>query len=206
MRRSREEAAETRQRAVDTASKLYRERGLDAVSVSDVMSEIGMTVGGFYRHFESKDALMIEAITRAFDTKQQAHENRKTLGQADTISDMFARYLSADHRDAPATGCPIPPMLSSVNRHSRDVRRIFTEAVQRYVAAIEKLSPGTPRDAHIAAIASMFGALSLARAVDDPELSDRFLEQTLNYWLRTVSEPVPSSGDEQHSKRTRGGA
>lgn len=187
MRRTREKAAETRRQAVETASRLYRERGLDQVSVNDVMAAIGMTVGGFYRHFESKDALVSEACGLAFEEARRNHDAAVASGEGhDPLIPFFRRYLSRAHRDAPASGCPVPALLSSAPRQPARVRRIFTDAIRRTISTIERLSPGADPEAHVAAVASMFGALALARAVDDEALSARILHDTRRYWPRTL--------------------
>lgn len=204
MRRSREEAAETRRRAVEAASKLYRERGLDAVSVADVMGDIGMTAGGFYRHFGSREALMREACAHAFAEKRRAYEAPRGSGRPATVADIFNRYLTARHRDTPATGCPIPPLLSSVSHHSAEMRRLFTEGMLRQLDQIASRSPGAGTKAHIAAAASMFGALALARAVDDEALSDRILSQTREYWLEVLEEKPTSATNEEQTDREIG--
>ena len=192
MRRSREEAAETRRKAVETASRLYRDRGLDTVSVSDVMAAIGMTVGGFYRHFESKDVLVSEACGRAFEEAGQAQDAAvASAGDGDPLAAMFRRYLSRAHRDAPASGCPVPSLLSSIPRQSPSVRRVFTDSIRRTHARIERYSPEADPEARIAALASMFGALALARAVDDDALSTRLLHDTREFWIRALGRQPP---------------
>lgn len=186
MRRSREHAAETRRRAVAAAAALYRERGLDAVSVHDVMGAIGMTAGGFYRHFDSKDALAVEACSRAFDEAFRAREAAAAASGEDPLAAFVGRYLSRAHRDAPARGCPVPALLSSAPRQSAAVRRVFTDAIQRILAALDQLSPGAARDAQLAAVAGLVGALALSRAVDDEELSRRLLHEARGFWIRTL--------------------
>jgi TetR/AcrR family transcriptional regulator, transcriptional repressor for nem operon len=203
MRRTREEAAETRRRAVETASRLYRERGLDAVTVADVMSAIGMTVGGFYRHFESRDALVAEACGHAFEQARQAHESAvASSADSEALAALFGRYLSRAHRDAPATGCPVPALLSSVARQPASVRGMFTDAVRGKLAQIEKLTRGAAPEAQLAAVASMFGALALARAVGDEGLSTRLLHDTRRYWIRTLGAP-PAAGENGRPQRRR---
>jgi TetR/AcrR family transcriptional repressor of nem operon len=205
MRRSREEAAETRRRAVETASRLYRERGLDAVSVADVMSAIGMTVGGFYRHFDSRDALVSEACGRAFEEARQEQEAAVASAASDPLAALLGRYLSRTHRDAPATGCPVPALLSSVARQPGPVRRMFTDAVRRRLARIERLAPGAEPDARLAAVASMFGALALARGVDDETLSTRLLHETRRYWIRALGERHRPRAPGEHGRPAKGG-
>src|SRR3954449_7071426 len=106
MRRSREDAALTRQKIVDAASRLFRARGIAAVSVADVMGALGLTVGGFYRHFESKDALVAEAIEEASVQTTRA-KNVRTDGAA-----ILAGYLSRSHVDSPGVGCPVAALAT----------------------------------------------------------------------------------------------
>ena len=177
MRRSREAAARTRRTAVEAASRLFRERGIEAVSVADVMSSLGMTAGGFYRHFESKEALAAEACAEAF------------AGSAlrdDSAEAMLQGYLSRAHRDAPATGCPLPALASDVPRQPAAVRRAYTDGVRGMLRRIERLAPGTDARTRRALLASMVGALAIARAVDDEQLSAAMLRDTRDSWTRTL--------------------
>src|SRR3954471_1928749 len=106
VRRSREEAARTRRTAVAAASRLFRERGIEAVSVADVMAEVGLTAGGFYRHFESKEALATEACAEGF---AQSGLGRQP---GNSPAALLRHYLSKGHRDAPSAGCPLPSLAS----------------------------------------------------------------------------------------------
>ena len=101
VRRSREEAARTRRTAVAAASRLFRQRGIEAVSVADVMAQVGLTAGGFYRHFESKEALAKEACAEAFAQSGLARQPGSSPGA------ILRRYLSKAHRDAPSAGGPV---------------------------------------------------------------------------------------------------
>ena len=130
MRRSREEAAQTRRTAVEVASLLFRERGIEAVSVADVMATLGMTAGGFYRHFESKEALAREACAAAFARSGLAQE---PAGSAEA---MLRSYLSEAHRDAPATGCPLPALASDMARQPLSVRRAYGEGLRSALGRI----------------------------------------------------------------------
>jgi acyl dehydratase len=163
MRRSREEAAQTRRTAVKAASRLYRERGIEAVSIGDIMASLGMTVGGFYRHFDSKDALVAEACARAFADSARAQE--AAVGSAAhgrPLSALLGSYLSEAHRDTPATGCPVPSLVSGISRQPVPVRRAFTEGVRSTLRRIEKLSPDAEPAARTALLGGMIGALALA--------------------------------------------
>jgi len=174
VRRSREEAALTRLAAVEMASRLFRERGVESVSVGEVMASLGMTAGGFYRAFESKEALAAEACAAAFAGS--------ALASAPSAATMLRRYLSTAHRDAPADGCPLPALASDA-AHQPAVRRAYTEGVRDALARIEALAPGADSKA---LLAGMVGALVIARAVDDEELSAAMLRETRRFWTEAL--------------------
>ena len=177
MRRSREEAARTRRAAVDAASRLFRERGIDSVSVGDVMASLGMTAGGFYRHFESKDALAEEACAAAFAGSGLARERRASLRA------VLRDYLGEAHRDAPGAGCPMPALASDLPRQPARVRRAYTDGVRDALTRIRRLAPG----AEHALLSAMVGALALSRAVDDEALSAAFLRKTREFCIDAPS-------------------
>lgn len=181
MRRSREAAARTRRTALEAASRLFRERGIEAVSVGDVMASIGMTAGGFYRHFESKEALAAEACAAAFSSSG--------LGQDwASFESMLRAYLSEAHRDAPAAGCPLPALASDTARQPAALRRAYTEGVRSALARIEQLSPRADPGTRLALLAGMVGALAVARAVNDERLSAAVLRQTREFWTHILAE------------------
>jgi len=182
VRRSREETARTRGNAVDAASRLFRERGIESVSVGDVMATLGMTAGGFYRHFENKEALAAEACTAAFAGSGLARE------PARSPEAMLRRYLSKAHRDAPAGGCPLPALASDMARQPAAVRRAYTEGVHDALARIQELTPGADSKARVALLTGMVGALALARAVNDEELSAAILRETQGFWSRALEQ------------------
>jgi TetR/AcrR family transcriptional regulator, transcriptional repressor for nem operon len=178
MRRSREDAAETRRLIVETASRLFRLRGITAVSVADIMGALGLTVGGFYRHFESKEALVIEAIAAA-STEMELRYAQPATGTA-SVSPGAAldSYLSRAHRDHPERGCPVSALCSEVAHESLPTRQAFTTSVQRLLAIVASLAPGDTKDARdrrLHAVASMVGAVVLARATSDEALADDLL-------------------------------
>jgi len=182
VRRSREETARTRRNAVDAASRLFRERGIESVSVGDVMTTLGMTAGGFYRHFESKEALAAEACTAAFAESGLARE------PARSSEAMLRRYLGKAHRDTPARGCPLPALASDMARQPAAVRRAYTEGVRDAMMRIQQVAPGADSKARVALLAGMVGALALARAVNDEKLSAAILRETQGFWIRAMAE------------------
>lgn len=181
MRRSREETARTRAAAVQAASRLFRERGIDAASVNDVMAELGMTGGGFYRHFESKEALAAEACAEAFAKSGLAS------GPANSAEQMVRGYLSKAHRDAPGGGCPLPALASDMARQPAAVRRTYSDGVRSALARLEQLAPSTRSATRHALLAGLVGALAIARAVDDEELSSTILRGSREFWIRVLN-------------------
>jgi len=190
MRRSREEAKETRRTIVQAASRLFRERGIAATSVADVMGSIGMTVGGFYRHFESKDALVAEAIDLASKESAEAHaaEAARAKGSARglDLDAVLKRYLSEVHCRNPGRGCPVAALCSEIAHEPPATRKAFTEALRRLIDALgSSLPEGSKRrrDA-LHAASSAVGALVLARATSDERLARDLLAATHDELLR----------------------
>ncbi|HAT31047.1 MAG TPA: TetR family transcriptional regulator [Janthinobacterium sp.] len=177
MKVSREQAAQNRERIVDVAARLFRERGYDGIGVSDLMKNAGLTHGGFYGHFGSKEDLLAEACEHALDAsvkRWRGHAARAPRAALATITDG---YLSAAHRDDPGLGCAIPALGSDIARLGPGARHAFTEGAraQMDVLAGLKRGDGDARGQAIAHYAAMVGALILARAVDDAALSDEIL-------------------------------
>jgi TetR/AcrR family transcriptional repressor of nem operon len=179
MRRSREEAARTREKIVEVAAALFRADGIDAVSVADVMGEVGLTVGGFYKHFESKDALVAEAIERA------AIES--TLDGRAGIDAAIGGYLSWAHRQHPERGCPVAALCSEVGHASAGTKRAFTLALDLLIAHVAALTPGTTRRQHLHAVAAIVGGLALARGTKDKKLAKEILGAVTAGVLASIS-------------------
>ena len=171
MRRSREDAAATRARIVAAAARLFRARGIDATSVADVMSALGLTVGGFYRHFDSKEALVTEAIDAA---------SRETTDRTLTKSaqGLLDGYLSHAHRQHPDQGCPVAALCSEVGHGSKQTKKAFTVAIQRLLTTVEAAlgrDPGADREGALFAASAAVGAIVLARATHDDSLAGELL-------------------------------
>ncbi len=179
MRVSREQMAENRERILDTAATLFRERGFDGVGVADVMKAVGLTHGGFYGHFSSKDDLAAQALGRAFvHSGQSAAEARASEPQAPRRA-IIDRYLSPAHRDDPGRGCPVAALGSDTARQGEASRLAATEGVRAAIKGLCAITPGATADERrtsaIASYATLVGALVLARMVDDAALSDEIL-------------------------------
>jgi TetR/AcrR family transcriptional repressor of nem operon len=186
MRRSKQEAAETRRRIIIAAAAEFRRNGITDTSNSDLMAAAGLTHGGFYRHFESKDQLVAEACDAAvrsmvdtFAAAAVGKSARRRLGAA------TARYLSTDHRDDPAHGCPLAALGSEIARCDEGVRSAATDGFRRLVEIIaaqyEGSRPDLAKRRALAAASMMIGALTMSRVVTDPELSSEILSQANRY-------------------------
>ncbi len=179
MRVSREQMAENRERILDTAATLFRERGFDGVGVADVMKAVGLTHGGFYGHFSSKDDLAAQALGRAFvHSRQWAAEAREAEPEA-PLRAIADRYLSPSHRDDPGHGCPVAALGCDVARQGAASRLAATEGVRAAIAGMSAIARGATTEERrtnaIAGYATLVGALVLSRMVDDEALSDEIL-------------------------------
>ncbi len=169
MKPTREEKkALTREAILESAARLLRERGLAGSSVQEVMGGAGLTVGGFYAHFDSKEALFEETLRRS------ARETwEKLLSGPEPVLTLIRNYLSRSHRDQPR--CPMPATVADVTRDGQPaIREAFSHELERYVESLAAELP--ERSQALALVALLFGGLSLARALgpDDP-LSDEML-------------------------------
>jgi TetR/AcrR family transcriptional repressor of nem operon len=177
MRVSKEKAAENRERILKAASRLLRERGISGVGVDALTEAAGMTHGSLYSQFGSRERLVEEAITDVIDVKG------RELGEVSSVGDYVAGYLSAEHRDAPGSGCLVAALCSEIPRQGRGVRERFTAGLKGMAAWLScHMNPGIEQrqrdEEALAALASLVGALVLARAVSDPDLSDEILRST----------------------------
>ncbi len=183
MRVTREQAERNRERIVDTASTLFREHGFDGIGVADLMKAAGLTHGGFYGHFESKDDLAAQSCAHAFARSLERWEHvAARTPHADALRALVERYLDAHHRDAPAKGCALAALAAEAPRHGAGVRRVFADGARALLGVLEKAVPGriraTRRKRALATLSGMVGAIVLARAVDDDALADEILEAT----------------------------
>lgn len=175
MRRSRIETEQTRKRIVAEASRLYRERGLSAVSVPEVMSAAGLTHGGFYGHFSSKEQLAGAAIAAAFDEKFAAlaalpEEQRKQYMQR-----YLEQYLSKGHIESRGMGCPIAGLASEVSRGEDEAQQSMALGVEKSIRALKENLFGEREEA-IQALALMVGGIVLARAAGSEKASTEILK------------------------------
>jgi TetR/AcrR family transcriptional repressor of nem operon len=171
---------QTRSRIVEEASYGLRQRGVDGISVVDLMKLAGLTHGGFYTHFESREALVVEAFVLAMD-RTIAHwlNLAKELPPEERFSAFVQGYLSSSHRNDRAHGCALPALGADIARSSPKARRTFGrkfgEMIDMVAQMLPEMSPEEARQAATSALATMMGTVVLARAVGDRNMSDDVL-------------------------------
>ncbi len=192
MRLSREAKAEHHEEIVSAASKMLRQRGIDRTSVIDLMQAVGLTHGGFYRHFKSKDELVAESTVKAFSESIGRFESRAAQNGAKTALHAYVEeYLSGAHRDHPGEGCPVSAYGADASRESEVVRDAFGDGIRKLMGlVIEGLScPKEERPARaLELLAMMAGAIVMARATTDAKLSRQILASCRQRALRLIDE------------------
>ena len=186
MRYAPEHNEAIRERILEAASRLFREHGIEAVGLAKLMGEVGLTVGTFYTHFKSKEALLAEAVLRSLDARHVDVE--QALRHAD-LETVVRAYLSPEHRDAAGTGCLVAALAAELARHPEETRRTFTShnaPTLDSLAAWLSVRRGEKLDRADAAafLGLLAGTLQLARATPDRAESDAVLEGGIRAALR----------------------
>ncbi len=194
MRVSRVQAEANHQRIIDEASRQFRAHGYDGIGLKDLMKAAGLTQGGFYKQFASKEDLAVQASARAIGRSTETWAATVAANPAAPLSALSAVYLSPAHRDARGRGCPLAALGSDAARHSPEVRAAFEAGIRRHLGILDAAlhgaqpvapSPGAPEaeagaspasPEAMAALAMMVGALTLARMVVDEGLSGALLD------------------------------
>jgi len=180
----------THERIVEAAARAIRRTGYDGTSVADIMKEAGLTHGGFYAHFDSREAMLAEAADRAGAEALAAMERiAASVPPEQALQAMKEAYLSKPHVDGVETGCGTAALVSEMPRQAPEVRRAATRRIKEMIDLVARQSPdwGKP-GAHenaLITVATMVGTLVLARAVDDPKLSDALREAALDHLTST---------------------
>jgi TetR/AcrR family transcriptional regulator, transcriptional repressor for nem operon len=177
---SKAQKQETHKRIVAIASKRFREKGLAGFGIAELMKEAGLTVGGFYKHFDSRDELVAEALSDAFGVWQRQKEAADFGGHPLTFAKLIDDYLSDVHRKNPGGGCAFSALAPEIARSDKRTRALTSEQVKNDLELLVGLLPG--RDKHAArsrailTFSALVGAMSLARAVSDEVLSREILK------------------------------
>jgi TetR/AcrR family transcriptional regulator, transcriptional repressor for nem operon len=172
------------ERILAVAARAIRQTGYDGTGVADIMKQAGLTHGGFYAHFASRDAMLAEAIDRA--SAESVANTAAVVAEAppaQALAAMLRAYLSKAHIDHPEVGCPVAALASEMPRQAPEVRRVATRRIKEMVDLVARQSPdwGQPgaHERALFTVATMVGAVMLARAVDEPGLSDSFCQSAL---------------------------
>lgn len=180
MRYDEDHKRRTRQKVLQAAARTIRADGPDRVGVAAIMAEVGLTHGGFYAHFASKEELVAEAIREMFADVSERHQaSSEGKPPAVGLRDYVRFYLSRTHRDGRSSGCPLPALSADLPRLSDPAREVFGQGVARLTASIagqlEAIGWPEPETGASALLSQLVGAVSLARAVADSDQSDRIL-------------------------------
>ena len=175
MGHSQAEKTRSHKRIVQLAAERFREAGLDGISVADLMKEAGLTHGGFYRHFPSRDDLVAEAVEEALVNGAQIADRVERLEPTTALSALITGYLSVAHRDSKGRGCAVPALATDIARSNPRARAAYTAQVGRYLDLLGRLNEDANEKAArkhaIMTLSALVGAVCLARAVDDDMLS-----------------------------------
>ncbi|OCK62619.1 TetR/AcrR family transcriptional regulator [Bradyrhizobium sp. LMTR 3] len=181
MRVSRIQAAENRQTVINVASRLFRERGFDGIGLKDLMKGAGLTQGGFYKQFASKEDLAAEASRRALESASRRWSDAAAENPDDPLGAVIAFYLSADHREEKMDGCPIVALGSDAARQGSDVKAAFEAGIKAHLEVLGRLIAETDGEKSkgkaMAILTTMVGAVTLSRVVNDPDLAQAFLDR-----------------------------
>jgi TetR/AcrR family transcriptional repressor of nem operon len=177
----------THERIVETAARAIRRSGYGGTSVADIMKEAGLTHGGFYAHFASREAMLAEAADRAGAEAVAASTRVAASAPPEqALQLMMSAYLSKQHMENPEKGCPVVALGSEMPRQAPEVRRAATRRIKEMIDVVARNLPDWGQQgAHeqaLVMVSAMVGTLLLARAVDDPKLSDALLASTLKHF------------------------
>ena len=166
---------DTHAKILKVAAKRFRELGLDGIGVADVMKQAGVTVGAFYKHFKSRDELVVEALGTAFKDLDAWEKH------AETLPHLLENYLTEAHRDNPGAGCAMGALLGDMSRASKSAKTVYTARIKHSLAVTAGLLPSEEnadkRGRALLILSSLLGAINLSRAVSDPTLSREILDQ-----------------------------
>jgi TetR/AcrR family transcriptional regulator, transcriptional repressor for nem operon len=193
---SKAQKTRTHKRIVAIASKRFREKGLGGFGIAELMKEAGLTVGGFYKHFDSRDDLVAEAVNSAFGTWQRQKDAAASGGPRLSYAKLIDDYLNEAHRDNPGTGCAFSALAPEIARSDKRTRALTSEQVRNDIQLLAGLRPGkdkrAARSRAILTFSALVGAMALARAVSDKALSREI--------LKTVAALLKNSALKQKSK------
>jgi TetR/AcrR family transcriptional repressor of nem operon len=177
---SQAQKAENRQRVLENASRQIREHGIEAIGVADCMRSAGLTHGAFYGHFASRDALIVEALEYALKQMRMATRAIDAGKRADTALQSIAEaFLSEQHLNNPGNGCALCALAGEARHASADVRALLTKYLRELTALVAQAASCEDEKSALGIVATIVGAITLARAVDDDQLARSILSSSL---------------------------
>ena len=193
MRYSPEHKAQNHENILSVAARSFRERGGDSSGVGTVMKKAGLTKGGFYRHFKSKDDLLVEAVARAFDEMGRGMaEVAKSAPEGQALRGMIERYLSVRHADSPGRGCVLSALAPELARKPLSVRKRIEASREAYRERLLPFIPGQTREEKLAKFqllfSSMAGVLMMARFTSDTQRREQMLMEAKNFFIKSFAE------------------
>jgi TetR/AcrR family transcriptional repressor of nem operon len=190
MRYSAEHKQETREKIVRTASRHLRKHGRKGVGIVELMSNLDLTHGGFYKHFASKEQLLAEAVAKAFDETESRFTEAVSKAKPGTeLRTLIEYYLSLEHCGNSSEGCPMAALASEISRFPRPVRAEIDRALKRRVKRVARLMPGATEKERerncMALLSGLIGTVSVARAVADPETRKAVLNASKDFYIKS---------------------
>ncbi len=191
---SQADKAATHDRILDIAAARIRRDGMDGLAVAEIMKEAGLTHGGFYRHFDSRDQLVAEAAQRALTDGSAWTVAAGKIGGQDQYTKLVDGYLSSWHRDHPEAGCGVAGIAADAARDNGPARASYTRQVKECLAVLTELIDNPDRQAGerdaVLSITALVGAISIARAVDDPDLSRQIMVEAATALKHSIANKV----------------
>jgi len=190
MRYSTEHKQETRERILRTASRQLRRRGGKGVGIATLMSNLDLTHGGFYKHFDSKQQLLAEAIAKAFDETEGRFTEAVSKAKPGTeLKTLIENYLSLEHCANPGEGCPMAALASEIGRFPRAMRTEIDRAIKRRVKRTARFLPGATEKERerncMALLSGLIGTVNVARALADPEARKAVLDASRDFYIKS---------------------
>ena len=189
MRYEREHKTRTRDRIVRNAARKLRAEGLSGPGVASVMKASGLTVGGFYKHFRSKDELVADAIAQAFSDSEKLYSSLQNVPREDRWKELVRLYLSPEHCDHPDSGCPVAALAPEMARAKIGVRkrisRLMKDRMDRWVEFMPGTSPAEREQNFFVILSTMAGAVSIARILTQPADKQRLLASVRDHLLQS---------------------
>ena len=192
MRYSPEHKARNHEKILSEAARSFREHGADISGIGTVLKKVGLTKGGFYRHFESKDDLFVQAVARALDEMARGTlEVAKSAPEGQALRAIIERYLSVGHTNSPGIGCVVATLGPEFARKPLSVRKRIEALLDAYRERLLPFVPGQTREEKLAKFQllfpSMAGVLTRARVISNPRKRERMLREARNFFIKSFA-------------------